>query len=212
MLVRRGVRCETLQFLLLFSWEMWKWFSWSQGHISHWPHPPLSLFTWCNIMLWLPFPRVLWDDEHRIMSDHSGAIDTMLLLLFCVAPYILFFLEVLFSASLAHFYEHFKGIKLVSNWNGREIEKLFCMLRFSSACFFFHLYFKNIIEASDETIYFSHSDKRTWIYVFFPHTFTWKPDLYIILKSPFYSRCNAKLPFWMELCRFFVKYELKKYK
>lgn len=45
-----------------------------------------------------------------------------------------------------------------------------------------------------------------WIYDFL-HTFTHKARL--TCHSP-HSKCNATLPFWMEFCRFFANYELKK--
>lgn len=192
---------------------MWKWFNWSQGHISQWPHPPLLLFTWCNIILWLPFPQVWRDDERTIMSDHSGAIDIMLLLLFCVAAYIVFFSRGPIFCFLGPFLWTFQryqiSIKLKWSWNWKAVLYASFFL-----CMFFSFIFisKTSLKLLTKQYILATPMKGHWIYVFFPHTFTWKPDLYIILKSPFYSRCNAKLPFWMELCRFFVKYELKKYK
>lgn len=193
-----------LEFLLLFSLDIWKLFNYSQGHLSWWPHLlPLLFLSWCNVMLWLPFPRIWLDHEHTIIG-RSGVIDPVLS--FCDALYFLFSLQVLFSVSLAHFYEYFEGIKLVSNWNGCEIKPFLCFL--FHLHFFIHLHFKNFIVASNETIY---NNKRTWIYDFL-HTFTQKLDLHVVLQSPLYSKCNAKLPFWMELFRFLAKYELKKNK
>lgn len=44
--------------------------------------------------------------------------------------------------------------------------------------------------------------------IFFIHLHI-KLDLHVICHSP-HSKCNSTLSFWMELCRFFANYELKK--
>lgn len=84
----------------------------------------------------------------------------------------------------------FMNISKVSNLYQTEmvvkLKSFFCA-SFFICIFFFHLYFKNIIEASDETIYFSHSNKRTWIYDFFSHIYIPTGLIYRSSESPLFK-------------------------
>lgn len=65
----------------------------------------------------------------------------------------------LFSVSLAHFSEHLNSTKLTRKWNGHESKKLFL-------CLIYPLHLKNLILASNETMYFIYSIKWGGIYYF----------------------------------------------
>lgn len=161
----------------------------------------IAIFT--GIARWRAHDNVRpqWSDRH-----HAVAL---------VAPYILFFFSrgpifCFLGPYLWTFQRSQISIKLKWSWNWKAVlnASVFLCMFFSFICISktsLKLLTKQYILATPIKGHGS-------MFFFFPHTFTWKPDLYIILKSPFYSRCNAKLPFWMELCSFFVKYEFKKYK